>query len=166
MFGHTRLSVTEVELLAAVGEVREVHLWLPQSSADLWERLTLLVAEGPVLREEDRTALAVRHPLLASLGRDARELQRTLAPLHPATDASVDREAGAAPSTLLGWLQQDLRADVEPDAATRASRLLDPADTSVQLHACHGPARQVEVLRRCWWGCSPTIPRSSPATSS
>jgi exodeoxyribonuclease V gamma subunit len=29
LFGHTRLPVTEVELLHALGEHREVHLWLP-----------------------------------------------------------------------------------------------------------------------------------------
>ena len=39
MFGHTRLPVTEIELLAAVGEVREVHLWLPQASPGAWDRL-------------------------------------------------------------------------------------------------------------------------------
>src|SRR5690606_20708309 len=39
LFGHTRLPVTEVELLAAVGERREVHLWLPQASAAAWDRL-------------------------------------------------------------------------------------------------------------------------------
>ena len=32
MFGYTRMPRTELELLAAVGEVLEVHLWLPQAS--------------------------------------------------------------------------------------------------------------------------------------
>ena len=36
MFGHTRMPVTELELLRAVGEVREVHLWLPQASPAAW----------------------------------------------------------------------------------------------------------------------------------
>ena len=31
LFGHTRIPVTEVELLAALGEHRDVHLWLPAS---------------------------------------------------------------------------------------------------------------------------------------
>ncbi len=39
MFGHTRMPVTEIELLRAVGEVREVHLWLPQASPAAWDRL-------------------------------------------------------------------------------------------------------------------------------
>ncbi|MGZ4451193.1 MAG: exodeoxyribonuclease V subunit gamma, partial [Nocardioides sp.] len=32
LFGHTRLPVTEVALLDALGEHRDVHLWLPQPS--------------------------------------------------------------------------------------------------------------------------------------
>jgi len=162
LFGHTRVATTEVELLAAVGEVREVHLWLPQASAACWDRLAPLVADGPVLRERDETGLRVAHPLLASLGRDARELQRTLAPLRPETDQVLDDEADAPPSTLLGWLQNDLRGDVQPDAAARAARIAHPADTSVQVHACHGPARQVEVLREVLVGLLADDPTLEP----
>src|SRR5690606_34791459 len=32
LFGHTRLPVTEVQLLQALGRLRDVHLWLPQAS--------------------------------------------------------------------------------------------------------------------------------------
>ena len=162
LFGHTRLPVAEVALLAAVGEVREVHLWLPQASAVLWERLAPEVADGPVLRARDDTALSVHHPLLASLGRDARELQRTLSMLRPVEDAAVDGPADTEPDTLLGWLQHDLRLDAEPDAATRAGRALDPGDASVQIHACHGPARQVEVLREVLVGLLADDPTLEP----
>ena len=54
MFGHTRLPVTELELLRAVGEVREVHLWLPQASPAAWDRIAAdaaaAVGGGPVRR--------------------------------------------------------------------------------------------------------------------
>ncbi len=163
LFGHTRLPVTEVELLAAVGEVREVHLWLPQASAALWDRLRDEVADGPVLRGRDRTALAVPHPLLASLGRDARELQRSLAALGPATDTSIDAaDPPEVTPTLLGWLQEDLRSAGEPDARQRAARVMSATDTSVQLHACHGPARQVEVLREVLVGLLADDPTLEP----
>ena len=39
LFGHTRLAVTEVELLRALAEHRDVHLWLPQPSPVLWDTL-------------------------------------------------------------------------------------------------------------------------------
>src|SRR4029077_3581526 len=45
---------------------------------------------------------------------------------------------------LLGWLQADLRANAAGDAT---ARLLRADDRSLQIHACHGTARQVDVLR-------------------
>ncbi|GAA4686332.1 exodeoxyribonuclease V subunit gamma [Nocardioides nanhaiensis] len=153
LFGHTRLARTEVQLLQALGRHREVHLWLPQPSGALWRALLPEVAAGVVARESDTSAQAVAHPLLASLGRDTRELRRSLAGAVPAehdTDLDADLDAGldaGSPGTLLGWLQADLRADRVPDAARRAARVPRPGDRSLQVHACHGQARQVEVLR-------------------
>lgn len=147
LFGHTRLAASEVELIGALGAHRDVHLWLPHPSAPLWAALKDL--GGPVDRTEDRSHERVGHRLLATLGRDTRELQRTLSAIE-LHDEPVPGEPGddvahhEPPSTLLGMLQDDLRADAVGDTGTR---LLDPADRSVQVHACHGPARQVEVLR-------------------
>ncbi len=53
-----------------------MHLWLPHPSAALWAALIDL--RGAVPRVEDVSHERVGHPLLASLGRDVRELQRTL----------------------------------------------------------------------------------------
>jgi exodeoxyribonuclease V gamma subunit len=144
LFGHTRLPVTEVELLAAMGEHRDVHLYLPQPSPALWDALTGL--EGVVARDEDTSAERVGHPLLASLGRDARELRRTLQSAG-FPDGESRPLPGAEPDTLLGWLQHDLRANRAPTVEERAARVLAAGDRSLQVHACHGAARQVDVLR-------------------
>lgn len=150
LFGHTRIPGTEAALLAALGEHRDVHLWLPHPSDVMWRSLQPLASAGPVPRHEDLSHREVSHPLLAALGRDVRELQRTLAAV-PVVDEDV---AGDPPvrDSLLGWLQADLRADRAPDAALVASRRLADDDRSVQVHACHGPARQVEVLREVLLG--------------
>ena len=163
LFGHTRLPVTEVELLGALGELRDVHLWLPQVSDVLWRDLRELSAHGPVLRAEDPSIRSVGHPLLGSLGRDARELQRTLALV---STGSPNEGAPLAPqatgASLLGWLQGDLRGNAEPDAAIRASRVLDADDRSVQVHACHGATRQVDVLREVLVGLLEDDPTLEP----
>ncbi|KRF12398.1 exodeoxyribonuclease V subunit gamma [Nocardioides sp. Soil797] len=155
LFGHTRLPRTEVELLGALGALRDVHLWLPQPSPRLWDDLVALAAEGPVARSGDRSAEHVHHPLLASLGRDSRELQRTLA-LVDAEDAPPEA-ATTCPDTLLGNLQADLRANVVP-----VLRTPDPQDRSVQVHACHGPSRQVDVLREVLVGLLADDPTLEP----
>ncbi len=161
MFGHTRLPVTELELLRAVGTVREVHLWLPQPSPTAWEALAPHVEAGTVRRVDDLTGRTVRHPLLSSLGRDARELQRSLGVLGT-VDTDRIPAATAHPATLLGWLQADLRDDRVPDPATLAGRLRAAGDRSVQVHACHGPMRQVEVLREVLVGLLEDDPTLEP----
>lgn len=158
LFGHTRLPVTEVELLRALGEHRDVHLWLPQPSPALWEALAPTAVVGPVARADDRSADLVGHPLLASLGRDSRELRRTLGSL----EAEQHAAGHADPATLLGWLQSDLRANRAPDGDVLAARVRPPTDLSVQVHACHGTARQVDVLREVLVGLLEDDPTLEP----
>ena len=167
LFGHTRLPVTELELLRAVGDVRELHLWLPQPSPAAWDRLTGCVADGPLRRSEDPAAREVRHPLLSSLGRDTRELQRSLTLLDPVERDVLPEPAGTtAPGpglTLLGRLQAELRADDPPAATATEPADGDPAaDRSVQVHACHGATRQVEVLREVLVGLLEDDPALEP----
>ena len=157
LFGHTRLPETEVSLLRALGELREVHLWLPQTSTALWDALAPTARAGQVPRAADASAALVGHPLLGSLGRDTRELRRTLGDL-PSSPAPTTVPAA---DTLLGWLQHDLRANHAPSAAERAGRVW-VGDDSVQVHACHGAARQVDVLREVLVGLLEDDPSLEP----
>src|SRR4051794_22475601 len=154
LFGHTRLSVTEIDLLAALADGRDVHVWLPHPSPALWD--SLAGRAGAVERAADDTHRLVRHPLLSSLGRDTRELERALAAARPATD--VAETVATTADTLLGWLQADLAADL----ARPGGRVLDPHDRSVQVHACHGVARQVDVLREVLLGLLADDPTLEP----
>ena len=155
LFGHTRIAATEAELLGALGSHRDVHIWLPHPSAVQWDALTQLT--GPVPRRDDTSHQSVQHPLLASLGRDVRELERTLTPSVD-VDATIDTVV-SRPANLLGWLQHDLAVDQLP---ADGERVLDPADRSVQVHACHGAARQVEVLREVILGLLADDPTLEP----
>ena len=151
--------MTEVQLLQALGAHRDVHLWLPHPSEALWQALSDL--RGAVPRAEDESHERVGHPLLSSLGRDLRELERTLgAPWSPAGAARRrSRPARTTGETLLAWLQDDLAANATGDPCRRA---VDPGDTSVQVHSCHGPARQVEVLREVLLGLLADDPTLEP----
>jgi exodeoxyribonuclease V gamma subunit len=96
LFGHTRLPATDIELLAALSTHHDLHLWLPHPSDDLWRKLTDI--HGPVERRDDASRHQAHHPLPDTLGRDIRELQRTL------PQADTDEFVGAAtrPNTMLG----------------------------------------------------------------
>ncbi|MDQ3457124.1 MAG: exodeoxyribonuclease V subunit gamma [Actinomycetota bacterium] len=135
LFGPTRLSTEQLQILDALAVHRDVHLWLPHPSPAMWTALTGRLA--PVRRRADESAVAVQHRLLASLARDTRELQQRLSPL---AGADLHHGAVAAPTSLLQHLQADLRDDRPPEHTATA-------DGTVQVHACHGAPRQVEVLR-------------------
>jgi exodeoxyribonuclease V gamma subunit len=140
LFGLTRLPASYLDVLPALASHRDVHLFLLHPSHSLWERLTPQ-AGTRLRRADDFTASEPRNPLLRSWGRDAREMQLVLA------GADADQHhpvATSEPRTLLERIQHGVRADEWPPAE-RAT--LDPTDKSVQVHACHGRARQVEVLR-------------------
>ncbi|MBF4163483.1 exodeoxyribonuclease V subunit gamma [Nocardioides acrostichi] len=158
LFGHTRLPVTEIELLDALARHRDVHLWLPDPSPVLWQRLA--PEPSVVERAADTSGLTVRHPLLASLGRDTRELRRALSGVEMHDEPIAARPAQR--DTLLGLLQADLRADALPSIEQRSARPFDPRDRSLQVHACHGPARQVEVLREVLVGLLDDDPTLEP----
>ena len=155
LFGYTRLAATDIELLDAVSAHHDLHLWLPHPSPQMWT--TLAELRGVIARRADQSHRLLSHPLLATFGRDLRELQRSL-PVSPASDEFIADPVSMAtdefiaggnhPDTLLGWLQSDIAAD----AVRPQGRLLAADDRSVQVHSCHGPARQVDVLREVLLG--------------
>ena len=182
LFGHTRLPVTEVELLGALGELRDVHLWLPQVSGRLWDDLAELSAPGRCrgwrttrsgssgIRCSGRSG-GMRGSCSGRWGwsrqaRPAGRLDPAARPAgtaRPALGTGWSRQARPAVGRpLLSWLQHDLRANAEPDTATREGRVLDAEDRSVQVHACHGATRQVDVLREVLVGLLEDDPTLEP----
>ncbi|HEX8085429.1 MAG TPA: exodeoxyribonuclease V subunit gamma [Solirubrobacteraceae bacterium] len=152
LFNLTRLPAGYRDVLAALAAEREVHLFLLHPSPALWDRIA--AGDGPpaaIRRVDHPTAGAPENRLLASWGQDAREMQLVLA----GADARVaDRHHPVEhpEDTLLARIQADVRADRRPPGeplpgAPDERPLLEPHDRSVQVHACHGRARQVEVLR-------------------
>jgi exodeoxyribonuclease V gamma subunit len=122
-------------VLRALAPAREVHLFLLHPSPALWEKVAAAPRTVPPRRRRHRRAPAQPPARLVGPG-----LARAAVVLgeheshHHAGDSDV--------STLLGRLQHDIREDRAPEPAGLA-----PGDRSVQVHACHGRARQVEVVR-------------------
>ena len=169
-FGPTRLTVEQLTVLRALACRRDVHLWFPHASPAMWDRLQ----DGPsdsagnlLRRSEDPTRSSPRHPLLASLARDVRELQVLLRGSSGSSARNVadgphvvdeHHPVPDPPRTLLGRLQQQLRDDAPPTAPVP----MPVDDHSVQVHACHGRSRQVEVLRDVLLGLLVSDPTLEP----
>ncbi|HWC25148.1 MAG TPA: exodeoxyribonuclease V subunit gamma, partial [Solirubrobacteraceae bacterium] len=154
IFNLTRLPAGQLDVLRAIAAGRDVHLFLLHPSPALWARIaaTLDPAAPVVRRALDPTAGLARHRLLASWGRDARELQLVLARAGGGASDRVYERERHAPASLLERLQAAIRDDAPapgpPSAGAPDARPpLAPDDRSVQIHACHGRVRQVEVLR-------------------
>ncbi|HET9444062.1 MAG TPA: exodeoxyribonuclease V subunit gamma, partial [Acidimicrobiales bacterium] len=107
LFGLTRLPASHLDVLHALGAGRDVHLFLLHPSPALWDRLAPSPAAAPAgglpRRRSDPTATAARNPLLATWGRDAREMQLVLTG-GPPPAADEHHEVAPAPATLLGLL--------------------------------------------------------------
>jgi exodeoxyribonuclease V gamma subunit len=151
LFGLTRLAASYLDVLDAIAKGREVHLFLLHPSPALWTRLQSEVDASSrfLLRAEDPTASAANHPLLASWGRDAREMQLVLGGAVTHGEEAGTETRAVAP-TLLRRIQDDIRFDRLPAGTgsdEHALPLLDAWDHSIRVHSCHGRGRQVEVLR-------------------
>ena len=154
LFGLTRLPATYLDVLRALATRRDVHLFALHPSLALWDRIAETpLPPLPLPRTDDPTSDVPTNPLLRTWANDTREMQLVLGAAADATLSHHPVEGTAVPpTTLLERVQADIRADVappgapDPGAPDERMALADD-DRSVQVHACHGRARQVEIAR-------------------
>jgi exodeoxyribonuclease V gamma subunit len=156
VFGFSSLPPAWLDLLSALSEHVDVSLFVLSPSGAGWDLIHAHAPEASRLLTLDRELelplhldLSQSHPLEESLGRAARDMQLVLESQRayeldlPVDETQAEQEGEPC---ALHRLQADIfHSRTPPGGAQRTP--LDPADRSIQFHACHGPARQVEVLR-------------------
>ncbi len=167
LFGLNALSPAYVAVLQALSAHTAIEVFLLNPCREYWADL---VDEKGQARRRARAArrggdqgsslLDLGNPLLASLGHAGQALLDQL--LEAGSD---DQDAFVDPgeATLLARLQQDiltLRDGRCADAARRTP--LDPADRSLQVHLCHSPMREVQVLQDQLLHLFQTLPGLQP----
>lgn len=139
-FGISGLPPRHLDVLVALATRHPVELFVPTASTARWDAIA-------AARRTGQSRRAANHPLLVSCGRlldDAAELLLGCGPIWPLSSAP------AASPTLLEAVQDGIRHDRSPDETEPLLLEVDTGravDRSVQIHACHGAARQVEVVR-------------------
>ncbi len=168
LFGLSALPPVDCRVLARVAELIPVELFVLNPSREYWADL---VDEGRKARTRARDLLAgapdtstlldLGNPLLASWGHGGMAFQDQLIDMGGDTQDGDFEEPD--PSALLGLIQGDLlnlNDRRTPDAVGRTE--LDPADRSIELHACHGPHREVQVLHDRLLRCFESLPGLRP----
>ncbi|WP_139283195.1 exodeoxyribonuclease V subunit gamma [Raineyella antarctica] len=120
------LNAGDIALLGALADHHGVHLWWPGLPETTDHPLLTALHRETSAGLEALAAAGARTRRLPSPGRTNRS-GATSFPTRP---------------RLLDRLRQDLARGVGGPAEP-----LDPGDTSITLHSCHGPDRQAEVLR-------------------
>ena len=160
LFGIGSLPPLFVDVLAALAGLVEVHLFVLSPSREHWAEIrsrrdlarAARARGGDDGLSEAALALAEGNPLLASLGRLGRDFQFVLESRvdyrEDDRDLYLDASAGELP-TMLATLQADVlglrhRRAGSVEALPLA---LQADDRSLAVHVCHGPMREVEVLR-------------------
>ncbi len=153
LFGVASLPPAYLELFALLGERVDVHLFLLCPSREraaagaASPALDRGVAPAPTLPRADAD-----HPLLSALGQLHHDLERVLEAVAPGAELAGEPFVDPGNDSLLHAVQHDVLhrrrcGSAGGEDPTRAPPLpvLD-ADRSIELHSCHGPLREVEVL--------------------
>jgi len=167
IFGLATLPPSFLAILLALSRHIDVHLFLlcPSQAywADIRSRREQLRALGDAMDANGLGAAlsaAEGNPLLSSFGRLGRDFQVMLEAADGMDYRDSDERAFVDPrldsgANLLTQVQNDIlalenrRCDAGPTLSDAAARLtVARADRSIQIHACHGPMRQVEVLHQ------------------
>ncbi|AAM72301.1 MAG TPA: exodeoxyribonuclease V subunit gamma [Chlorobaculum sp.] len=143
LFGVSYMPPYHIEILQALAVRIPVNLFLLSPTREFW---TDIVSRRRLFRmSESERALSVEgNPLLASLGKSGREFAELLLDVGNVED-EYDLYDDPGTATLLRALQSDI-LNLRGDGTDGRHPMPDASDCSVQVHSCHNPLREVEVL--------------------
>jgi len=143
-FSVPALSPAYIELVGKVAERIDVHFFVMNPTAAYWGDIE---SDKQRVRRslEEQEYITVGNPLLASWGRQGRDFIELLRNVEPYPQEH-ERFHEAAPQSLLQVIQSDM-LNLEGETALSEDWEHDWAgDTSLSVHVCHSPMREVEVL--------------------
>jgi exodeoxyribonuclease V gamma subunit len=152
IFGISALPAFHLEVFTAIARLIDVHLFLMSPSQEFWADI-LSAKEQAKRRQKERRQMQfvfpanpyfeTGHPLLASLGKRARDFSAMLLDCAEAQEWSHYEDPGE--QTLLTCLQSDI-LKLRHRGQDGFRKVVDDADRSLQVHSCHSPMREMEVL--------------------
>ncbi|KHD07909.1 hypothetical protein PN36_17355 [Candidatus Thiomargarita nelsonii] len=141
VFGISALPPFHLEVLAELGRVIDVYVFLLNPCQEYWGDILSDSEMAHIKRSQEEQYLEKGNALLASMGKMGRDFIDIFNEYpHNAQEyfESPDEER------LLHCIQSDILHLRERGEAGKTP--IDAEDMSIQVHACHSPMREVEVL--------------------
>lgn len=140
VFGVPALPDYHFEVLYGLASIVDVHFFLMSPTKEYWADIVPPSRMGP--DESGNLHFETGNPLLASMGKLGRDFFAMILTRECEEFFSFDDPGNRC---LLASIQSDILNLYErPGGGTKAE--IRPDDESVQVHSCHSPMREVEVL--------------------
>jgi len=151
VFGISALPRFHMRLLAGISRIREVNLFLMNPCREYWgdilsdrEMKRTAARQGTQDLSVEELHLEKGNSLLASMGTLGRDFFDLVNEFECEEFPSF-KDPGA--DNLLCCLQSDILNLREGQQGLDGKKTVAAHDTSVQIHSCHSPMREIEVLR-------------------
>jgi len=144
VFGTSYLPAYHLEIIAALARKIEVNLFLLSPTREYWADIITGRAKSRLPPQEQALRFE-GNPLLASLGKLGRDFSTMAIELATLAESEVDLYSEPEDSCLLSWLQSDI-LNLSGAEEGRVKRTVVTSDRSIQIHSCHSPLREMEIL--------------------
>jgi len=149
LFGISFLPPFHLEFFSLLSRHVQVDFYLLNPCGAYWgdlysERRKADLALDPALPAEALEYYETGHPLLSSLGTQGQEFFNLLLDMDTEW-VNLDTAPTAGNSSLLGTIRNDILELCDRGGAIPRAEV-SSGDRSLQIHSCHGPLREMEVL--------------------
>lgn len=147
VFGISALPRFHLQMIAGIAKVTQINLFLMNPCREYWgdiaseRQIRKALAQQGVLPEE--VYLHSGNSLLASMGALGRDFWEIINEFECRETTSFRQPPE---NNLLSCIQADILNLRERDPQPERRTSIHPADDSIQIHSCHSPMREMEVL--------------------
>ena len=158
LFGISYLPVFHLETLAALSKIRDIHLFSMNPCCEYWgdavssrERKKIVQERFSAGETEGNLHLETGNPLLSALGQMGRDffnliLEMDGQVLELFEDIPEKSILSAIQADILYMRNRTARIPFAPSGSEEPGPMAGKGDSSIQIHSCHSPLREVEVL--------------------
>ena len=150
VFGISALPRFHVQVLAGIAQLTKVNLFLMNPSREYWGDILSDWAIKRAIEKEDKEDLSTEelhlergNALLASMGTLGRDFFNLVNEFDCEEVFSFDDPGD---QTLLSCIQSDILNLRDRGQGSYKKKTLSREDRSIQIHSCHSPMREIEVL--------------------